>query len=55
MGIILYKNDLQIDKTQLPLKNQQESLLIEIFCKGHVWATIPQLPLEDLWIKVSNL
>jgi hypothetical protein len=22
MGIILYKNDLQIDKTQLPLKNQ---------------------------------
>ncbi len=55
MGIILYKNDLQIDKTQLPLKNQEETLLTEILCKGHLWATIPQLPLEDLWIKVSNL
>jgi hypothetical protein len=29
--------------------------LTEILCKGHLWATIPQLPLEDLWIKVSNL
>jgi hypothetical protein len=36
MGIILYKNDLQIDKTQLPMKNQQETLLIEIHCKGHL-------------------
>lgn len=36
MGIILYKNDLQIDKTQLPLKNQEETLLTEILCKGHL-------------------
>jgi hypothetical protein len=34
MAIILYKNDLQIDKTQLPMKNRQETLLIEIRCKG---------------------